>query len=128
LKRQGRKPFDVLGHLDLVKRYTQRFFGTFEVRSQGDLIDEILRTCLEADLIPELNLSGLRQSLPEPMPADWIVRRYAELGGEAMALGSDAHTPEHVGANLELGAAMLRRQGIRRLAVFIDRRRQDVDV
>lgn len=128
LKRQGRKPFDVLGHLDLVKRYTHRYFGTFEVRAQRELIDEILRTCLEADLVPELNLSGLRQSLSETMPADWMVRRYAELGGEAMTLGSDAHSPEHVGANFDAGAAILRRQGIRRLAVFIDRRRQDVDL
>ena len=128
LKHQGRKPFDILGHLDLVKRYTQRYFGTFEVRSHHELIDEILRTCLAADLIPEVNLSGLRQSLPEPMPADWVVRRYAELGGDAMTLGSDAHTPEHVGADFDRGLAALRAQGIRRLAVFKNRRRQDLDL
>jgi histidinol-phosphatase (PHP family) len=128
LKRQGRKPFDILGHLDLVKRYTQRFFKSFEVRSQRELIDEILRACLAADLVPEVNLSSLRQGLPEPMPADWVVRRYAELGGEAMSLGSDSHAPETVGAGLTEGAAMLKREGIRRLAVFKDRRRADVDL
>ncbi|HOB74231.1 MAG TPA: histidinol-phosphatase HisJ family protein [Phycisphaerae bacterium] len=128
LKRQGRKPFDVLGHLDLVKRYTVRYFNTFEVRSQREIIDEILRTCLEAELVPEVNLSSLRQSLPEPMPADWVIRRYAELGGEAMTLGSDAHSPEHVGAHFKEGAAMLREGGIRRLAVFKDRCREDVDL
>jgi histidinol-phosphatase (PHP family) len=128
LKRQGRKPFDVLGHLDLVKRYTQRFFGTFDIRPHRELIDEILRVSLEADLVPELNLSGLRQSLPEPMPAGWVVRRYAELGGEAMTLGSDAHAPEHVAAHFDQGAAILRENGVRRLAVFMDRRRQDIDL
>lgn len=128
LKRQGRKPFDILGHLDLVKRYTQRFFKTFEVRSHREIIDEILRTCLEADLVPEVNLSSLRQSLPEPMPADWVVRRYAELGGEAMSLGSDSHSAETVGAGFEVGAALLQREGIRRLAVFKDRRRCDEDL
>ena len=128
LKHQGRKPFDVLGHLDLVKRYTQRYFGTFEVRSHGDLVDEILRTCLEAELIPELNLSSLRQSLPEPMPAAWVVRRYAKLGGQAMVLGSDAHAPEHVGADFDQGVAILRDQGIRRLALFKARQRQTIDL
>lgn len=128
LKRQGRKPFDILGHLDLVKRYTVRFYNTFEIRSHREIIDEILRTCLEADLVPEVNLSSLRQSLPEPMPADWTVRRYAELGGEAMSLGSDAHSPEHVGSHFAEGAAMLRESGIRRLAVFKDRKRCDVDL
>jgi histidinol-phosphatase (PHP family) len=62
------------------------------------------------------------------MPADWVIRRYAELGGEAMTLGSDAHSPEHVGAHFKEGAAMLREGGIRRLAVFKDRCREDVDL
>jgi histidinol-phosphatase (PHP family) len=120
--------FDVLGHLDLVKRYTQRFFKTFDVRAQAELIDEILRACLDADLIPEVNLSSLRQDLPEPMPADWVVRRYAELGGRAMSLGSDAHVAEHVGAGVAAGAAMLLREGIAALAVFKERRRHEIDL
>ena len=128
LRCRGRKPFDILGHLDLVKRYTVRYFNTFEIRPHREIIDEILRTCLEADLVPEVNLSSLRQSLPEPMPAGWVVRRYAELGGEAMTLGSDAHSPDHVGAHLTEGAAMLRQEGIRRLAVFKGRRREDLDL
>jgi histidinol-phosphatase (PHP family) len=126
LKRQGRKPFDVLGHLDLVKRYTQRYFQTFDIGSHGDLVDEILRTCLEADLVPEVNLSTLRQNLPEPAPAAWVVRRYAELGGEAMSLGSDAHIPEHVGEGIVEATAMLKREGICKLAVFKSRERHDV--
>lgn len=125
LASRGQRVFDVLGHLDLVKRYTQRFFGRFDVRAHADLVDAILRACVESGLVPEVNLSSLRQGLDEPMPAEWVVRRYAELGGEAMSLGSDAHVPEHVGAGLAEGVAMLRRAGIERLAVFKDRRRRD---
>jgi histidinol-phosphatase (PHP family) len=125
LKQRGLKPFDVLGHLDLVKRYTQRYFDTFDIHPSGDLVDEILRTCLEADLVPEVNLSTLRQSLPEPCPADWVVARYAELGGRAMALGSDAHRPEHVGLGISEAADMLRKHGIEWLAVFKGRQRHD---
>ncbi len=125
LKAERGRVFDVLGHLDLVKRYTQRFFRRFDVRSHADLVDEILRACLEADLVPEVNLSSLRQDLPEPMPADWVVRRFAELGAEAMCLNSDAHVASHVGAGLAEGAAMLKRGGIKRLAVFKERQRCD---
>jgi len=126
LRRQGRRPFDVLGHLDLVKRYTQRYFNQFDIRSHSDLVDEILQTCLEADLVPEVNLSSRRQSLPEPMPADWVVRRYTQLGGEAMSLGSDAHRAEDVGVGIAEAAAMLKREGVQRLAVFKERRRCDI--
>ncbi len=125
LQQDGRRPFDVLGHLDLVKRYTQRYFNAFDVRAHRELIDEILKGCLASGLVPEVNLSSLRQNLPEPMPADWVVRRYAELGGEAMSLGSDAHESKHIGAGLEQGAAMLKRAGIGRLAVFKGRERAD---
>ncbi len=125
LKRAGDRPFDILSHLDLVKRYTQRYFGTFDARSHAGLIDEILAASLEAGLIPEVNLSSLRQQLPEPMPADWVVRRYAELGGQAMSLGSDAHHSEDIGAGIADGARMLQRCGMGRLAIFRNRERHD---
>lgn len=126
LAEQGRRPFDVLGHLDLVKRYTQRYFQAFDIRRYQEMVDEILRTCLAVDLIPEINMSSCRQSLPEPMPGDWVVRRYAELGGRMMTIGSDAHRPEHVGMGLTEGAAMLKEAGIENQAVYKDRRREVV--
>jgi histidinol-phosphatase (PHP family) len=125
LKKHGSCPFDILSHLDLVKRYTQRFFKSYDIRSHSDLIDEILKGCLEAGLIPEVNLSSLRQSLPESMPAEWVVARYAQLGGEAMSLGSDAHASEDVGAGIAAAVDMLKRNGIKRLAVFKQRQRCD---
>ncbi len=115
--------FDVLGHLDLAKRYTQRFFGDFDVSGGQDLIDDILRACIDADLTPEINTSTLRQNLDETMPGPHTVRRYAELGGTCMSLGSDAHRAEDVGAGLDHGAAMLPDGGIENLAVFKNRQR-----
>lgn len=126
LHQQGQHPFDVLGHLDLVKRYTQRYFNEYDIRSYESLVDEILQTCLEADLVPELNLSTLRQSLPEPMPADWAIRRYAQLGGRAMAIGTDAHKPADVGSRLDEAVDLLRCEGIRYQAVFKGRQRYDI--
>lgn len=125
LNRRGQRSFDVLCHLDLVKRYTQRYFQTFDIRSHSDLIDEILRACIEAELALEVNLSTLRQSLPEPSPPDWVLRRYLELGGEAVTLGSDAHRPEDVGAGFTEGVALLRSVGCRCLRLFKNRMPHD---
>lgn len=117
--------FDVLGHLDFVKRYTQRFFGVYGVSAHQKLIDEILATCLAADLTPEINTSTLRQDIPEPMPAADTVNRYAQLGGTAMTIGSDAHRPEDIGAGLDQVAQMLRAAGLK-AAVFKNRERTEV--
>ncbi|NLX13236.1 MAG: histidinol-phosphatase HisJ family protein [Phycisphaerales bacterium] len=126
LSATGCRPFDVLGHLDLVKRYTQRYFGTFDIRAHADLVDEILRCCLSAGLVPEINMSSCRQQLPEPMPADWVVRRYAELGGRSMSIGSDAHQSEYVGVGLVEGSSVMKAQGIHHQAVFKDRQLREV--
>jgi histidinol-phosphatase (PHP family) len=122
---RGERVFDVLGHLDLVKRYTQRYFSDYDVASHRDAIDEILRTCLEARLTPEVNTSSWRQELPEPMPAAWVVDRFAALGGSAMTLGSDAHRSADIGAGLPEAADILRSAGISHMPVF---RKRQIDL
>ena len=117
-QRHGRRCFDVLGHLDFVKRYSKRFFDQVCVDEQSDLLDEILRTCLEADLVPEVNTSTLRQGMDEPMPGPRTVQRFADLGGRVMTIGSDAHVAGSVGAGFDQALRILREAGIRRLAVY----------
>ena len=112
LHRASSRVFHVLGHLDLVKRYTERFFGTYDISRFPDLIDEILRTCIAAELVPEINTSTLRQNLDEPMPGGGTIARYAQLGGTAMTLGSDAHLSEAVGADFDHAVTLLRAAGL----------------
>ena len=126
-ERRG-KVFHVLAHLDFVKRYTQRFLGSYDVASYGDLFDDILRACLDADMVPEINTSTLRQGMNEAMPGPDTVRRYAALGGTCMSLGSDAHRAEDIGADFDTALTMLREAGIRKLAVYTRRERNLISV
>lgn len=120
--------FDILGHLDLVKRYTRRFFGSHDLSPFADLIGEILRACLAADLIPEVNTSTLRQKLDEPMPGLETLTQYVRLGGVAVSLGSDAHHPGDVAADFDRAVEILRAAGINRTAVFKNRQRTEVPI
>jgi histidinol-phosphatase (PHP family) len=115
--------FDVLGHLDVVKRYSLRYYGSYDVSPFADLIDDILRACLAADLTPEINTSSLRQGLSETMPNGQTIRRYAQLGGEAVSFGSDSHRAEDIAAGLDVVQTMLRDAGLQGLAVFKNRER-----
>jgi histidinol-phosphatase (PHP family) len=128
LARGGERVFDVLGHIDLVKRYTQRYFGAFDVHPFEGLIDEILRAAIESDIIPELNASGLRQGIGEPFPNEWAIRRYAELGGRCVSIGSDAHLAEHIGAGLPEAVDLLKRAGIQAIAAFRERQLEAVPI
>jgi histidinol-phosphatase (PHP family) len=123
LHRRRGPVFQVLGHLDVVKRYSLRFCGSYDVSPFSELIDEILLACLAADLVPEINTSSLRQGLAETMPNAATVARYAALGGTCVSIGSDAHRPEDIGKNFEQATGMLRAAGIRHLATYQSRRR-----
>lgn len=120
--------FDVLGHLDLVKRYSQRFLGGYAVAECADIIDDILSAALGAGIVLEINTSSLRQSLDETMPNFDVIRRYATMGGEAVSIGSDAHRSADIGAGFEHALNMVRESGLGRLALFQARERKSVKI
>ena len=51
-----------------------------------------------------------------------VLKRYRELGGELVTLGSDAHKSADVGKGLEEGGAALRECGFTHYAVYRQRR------
>jgi histidinol-phosphatase (PHP family) len=114
----GGHPFHVLGHMDFAKRYAKRYWDFEGPIDAPDLIDEILTNCLAARLVPEINTSTLRNNIAAPMPGLEVIERYAELGGTAMSLGSDAHSPQYVGSHFADAVELMRRGGIKHLAVF----------
>lgn len=65
-------------------------------RHAPDHIDLMLRHIAQNGRALEVNTSGLRQT-GSTIPGGDILRRFAELGGEYVCLGSDAHTPGMVG-------------------------------
>ena len=113
--------YDVIGHIDVVKR--------FGVRPEGDvthLEDMALEAVAKAGLAIELNASGLRMPCAEMFPSDRMIAKALELG-IPITLGSDAHQPERVAEHLDRAREALRAAGCRQLAVFEGRRRMAVD-
>ncbi len=114
--------FDVLAHLDLVKRDARKFGKPYDgPRPYADMIRAALRSLVERGKGLELNTSPLRRGQPEPCPSLEILRWYRDLGGEILTLGSDAHTPEAVGSDLDVAADMAKAAGFGRLATFENR-------
>jgi histidinol-phosphatase (PHP family) len=55
-------------------------------------------------------------------PEPWLLRLYADLGGELVTLGSDSHEPGLIGNGFDEGADMLRSYGFRNITRFINRK------
>lgn len=117
--------FDVLGHLDLVKR-DARVFGRPYTGPEpyADLIRTALRSLVERGKGIELNTSPWRLGQPDPCPSPQILRWYRELGGEILTLGSDAHSPDAVGSHVDVALEMAKAAGFTHLATF---RKRQVD-
>ena len=83
--------FDVYGHLDYVIRY-----GNFEenkviYNDYKDVLDALLLRIIYNDKGIELNTSGIRYNMGAMHPNKSILKRYKELGGEIITVGSDSH-------------------------------------
>jgi histidinol-phosphatase (PHP family) len=111
--------FDVLGHIDLVKRDAVKFGKPYDgPEPYADLIRSALRSVIERGKGIEINTSPLYKGLAEPCPAIDILHWYRELGGEILTFGSDAHSPDKLGAHFDTALEMARAAGFTRLARF----------
>ena len=113
------KEFHVLGHLDYVVRYGNHREKEYSYARYADLIDEILRTLIQDGRGLELNTGGLKYGLPFAHPCMDVLKRYRELGGEIITVGSDAHRPEHIAYDFDRAEEMLKECGFRYIAEFV---------
>ena len=121
--------FDTLAHLTYPMRYIVQSgrFNT-DLSRYDDITDEIFKVLIANGKALEINTSGLRQPIGKTMPTDNYVRRYRELGGELLTLGSDAHFTEHVGANIDDGYKIAESCGFEYVTYFKNRKPVQVKI
>lgn len=110
--------FQSLAHLTYPMRYMPEYKRPADTRRWQDVIDTLFRRMAEQGIALEINTSGLRQAIGQTSPDLPLIRRFRELGGENITIGSDAHRPEDVGAGLETAAALALEAGFRDICQF----------
>lgn len=114
--------FDVYGHIDYVVRYGPTRNENYVWTQYQDVIDEILKLLIEKGKGIEINTGGFKYGLGHPNPTEEIIIRYRELGGEIITIGSDAHTPAHIGYDFQKIPDILKNAGFRYFTVFKQRK------
>ena len=103
---------DVAAHLTCPLRYINgKYKRNVGVRKFGGTVEEILGEIIKRKIALEVNTSGLGGFYGELMPEEFIIKRYRELGGRLITLGSDAHKPENIGNGFSETAGVLKRLG-----------------
>lgn len=114
--------FDVLAHIDLVKRDGTERYGAFDLEKWMPRIEPVLQKLVERGMGLEINTSGVRQPPREPYPGLAVLKRYRELGGRILTVGSDSHRIEQLGVGLDAGIKLAKEAGFTELTRFDARR------
>jgi histidinol-phosphatase (PHP family) len=113
--------FDILAHPDLVK-----VWGPERPRPDGDLrrfYERAMDGIAESRIAIEVSTAGLRKPAGELYPSAAFLEMCLEAGCP-VALSSDAHTPEQLGAGYETALEVLSDLGVGELCVFERRERR----
>lgn len=114
--------FNIYGHLDYIIRYVPTTDGKkadYSYTDYADLLDEVLKTIIECGKGIEVNTAGFKYGLGYAHPKVEVLKRYRELGGELITIGSDAHKPEHLCYDFHLVPPLLQSLGYQYYATFV---------
>ncbi len=79
--------FDVLGHMDLPKRYHDDYVEDVET------LCKTLQVCLQRGIVPEINTSRYF-SRHFTLPSLEIIAKYRDFGGKFVTVNSDSHSAQ----------------------------------
>ena len=98
--------FDVLGHLTYIsKTRANPTHRLITLEEHGAVIEEIMKVLVSKGKGMEINTSGVDRC-GDYLPSVQILRRFKELGGQIVTVGSDAHTFDRVGQYTREACAM----------------------
>lgn len=115
----SRGGFDIIGHLDLIKKNNRngKYFSEDE-KWYRDIVEKTLLVVSKSGLIVEVNTGGMSRNYTDsPYPSYWILERCLKLK-IPITLNSDAHSPSHLTASFQQTAKALLEIGFKELHVL----------
>lgn len=113
--------FDVLGHLDYIVRYGANKDANYRYDIYKSTIDQILEFLIEHEKGLEVNTAGLRKGTRDVHPTIDILKKYKEMGGELITIGSDAHNVHDIAANFDRAEEALKECGFKYYCMYENR-------
>ena len=123
--------FDVMAHIGYTRRYMLRdgFDIPLTMKNHGDELETIFKNLISKGKGIEMNCSGLRSAgIHDVIPVLSVIKRYRELGGEIITVGSDAHCVADASVGIERGFELLREAGFEYVTVYRKRRPEFIKI
>ena len=100
--------YDVLGHLSYIcKARAHPDPKPLYLKDHREIVDEIMKVLVRKGKGMEINTSGVDRC-GDFLPGEAFFRRFKELGGEIVTIGSDAHNTQRVGQYSDRACQMMK--------------------
>ena len=112
--------YDCVSHIGYIAKGLHYEDNTFSYELFPELFDKILCEIIKKGKGIEVNTSGIDRGghvIPHPS----VIRRYHELGGRFITIGSDAHRFQNVGAYIKDAVAVIVEAGFEEITLFHNR-------
>lgn len=120
---------DALAHLTYPMRGIEGECGfDFDYSKIQEVIDTLLDTMVKNGKALEINTSGYRLSIGKPTPDENIIKRFKELGGKDITIGSDSHRVVTVGDGIHNGLILAKKCGFDKVTFFEKREKLHIDI
>lgn len=114
--------FDTLAHLTYPLRYiVAREKISVDISEYYDIIDMIFKELIKTDKALELNVSGLFMDMKDTLPPKSLLKRYHDMGGKYVSVGSDSHFAEKICNGIDMGYKILAECGYDKFTIFKNR-------
>lgn len=107
----------VIGHLGVPSRFSPYPEKPIRYADHADILDTILKHVIGKGKGIEINTRAYADT-GEGMPSLSILKRYRDLGGEIITVGSDSHVVERIGEESFWAMALLKELGFKYVCTF----------
>ncbi len=123
------RDFDILGHYDYIARYAPYTERSIYYRDFPIQLDRILKFLASEGKALEINTNTYREKCGGVPQLDTdVLRRFRELGGEYVSLGSDAHDLNRIGEQFALYSLVIKSCGFDTITHFKGRKANRVKI
>ena len=108
---------DTIAHLTYIYRYCALSGNHYDFWKHSEKVEKLFKKMVAKDIALEVNVSTLWKGLGFAMPDREFLSLYRDLGGRLITVGTDSHSPEHIGDCVEEGFKLLKSVGLNDILV-----------
>ncbi len=119
---------DTVAHLTYIYRYCALSGNHYDFTKHADHAEKLFSKMIAKDIALEVNVSTLWKGLGFAMPDREFLSLYKECGGRLITVGTDSHSPEHIGECVEEGFEIIKSVGLRDIVVVRNGKKETVKI